>query len=208
MKKLSFVVPWFAVILTLSTLYFFLSRPAPSPDPRNTNADESAPILSGATAEALADIRSYEYTQTYVNSAFGFSFRHPQGFTVTAAPGTGADGEAALLVESGDKKVGIQIVISPYGADVDITAALIRADLPNVQIDNPQAVEIGSHRLGLAFMSDNPAFCAPPEPCAEGGGGRSREVWFVFKGNLYQISTYAEFDEFLKGLFDTWQFTR
>ncbi len=46
-------------------------------------------------------------------------------------------------------------------------------------------------------MSDNPAFA-----------GASREVWFVFNTNLYQISTYTEFDELLKGLFGTWQFNK
>lgn len=46
------------------------------------------------------------------------------------------------------------------------------------------------------FQSDNPAF-----------DGASREVWFVYNDYLYQISAYAEFDEFLKELFGTWQFT-
>ena len=193
MKKLLLLI----LLLILSTLYFTF-RSAPSPDSRDASVDASTPIPSGATPEVLADIHLYEYTQTYVNSTFRFSFKHPQSFTVTTVPAAGdGDGETILLVESGDKKVGIQMVISPYGADVDITAALIRADLPDIKIDDPQAVEIGSNRLGLAFMSDSRVF-----------GGRSREVWFVFNGNLYQISTYAEFDEFLKGLFGTWQFTR
>lgn len=186
-----------ALALLLSVLYV-LPRFAPSSGLRNTDADESASIPSGATPEVLADIHAYQYTQTYVNSAFRFSFRHPRGFTVTTAPSAGGeDGGTVLLIESGDKKVGVQIVISPYGADADITAVLVRADLPNIRVDDPQTVEVGPDRLGLAFMSDNGAF-----------GGRSREVWFVFNGNLYQISTYAEFDEFLKGLFGTWQFTR
>ncbi|MDO8566999.1 MAG: hypothetical protein Q7R58_02505 [bacterium] len=193
MKKLTLLI----LLLILSILYFTF-RSAPLPDPRGASVDVSAPILSGATPEILAGIHVYEYTQTYVNSASRFSFKHPQGFTVTTLPAAGGDeAETILLIESSDKKVGIQILISPYGADVDITAALIRADLPNIQIDNPQTVEIGSNSLGLAFLSDSQAF-----------GGKSREVWFVFNGNLYQISTYAEYDEFLKGLFGTWQFAK
>ena len=58
-----------AAALILSTLYV-LSRSAPSPGLRNTSADVSALIPSGATPEVLADILSYEYTQTYVYSIY------------------------------------------------------------------------------------------------------------------------------------------
>jgi len=100
----------------------------------------------------------------------------------------------------------VQIVISPYGPDTDITEAMIHSDIPELKISDAQELLIGEGRKGLAFMSDNPAFCASPEPCVKEGNGKSREVWFVFGGNLYQISTYAEQDEFLKRLFGTWQF--
>ncbi|KKU75770.1 MAG: hypothetical protein UY02_C0043G0002 [Candidatus Giovannonibacteria bacterium GW2011_GWB1_47_6b] len=136
-------------------------------------------------------------TQTYTDSAQRFSFNYPEGFTITKVPPVEEGGGKTILVESPDKKVGIQILISPYDSDVDITETMIRSDIPNMRVTDPQTVNIGSSRKGLAFMSDNPAFA-----------GASREVWFVFNTNLYQISTYAEFDELLKGLFGTWQFNK
>jgi hypothetical protein len=100
-----------------------------------------------------------------------------------------------VLVESPDNSVGVQIVISSYGSNADITADTIRQDIPSLAITGQQVLEVGSTGKGLAFMSNNPAF-----------GDTSREVWFVFNKNLYQISTYAAYDAFLKGLFGTWQF--
>lgn len=60
----------------------------------------------------------------------------------------------------------MQILISPFqGEDIDVTAEIIKADIPDMKIDNQQEVLVGSSQKGLAFVSDNPAF-----------GGKSREV--------------------------------
>ena len=72
---------------------------------------------------------------------------------------------------------------------------MIEKDIPDLLITDAQTVEIGDNYKGLAFKSDNSAF-----------GGASREVWFVFRNNLYQISTYEKFDELLKKVFSTWVF--
>jgi len=64
-----------------------------------------------------------------------------------------------------------------------------------MQVTGVQPVEIGDDYTGVAFRSDNPAF-----------GGASREVWFVFHGNLYQISTYEHLDSLLQTMFSTWKF--
>lgn len=158
---------------------------------------------SNESSRSLTSSSEDQYAQTYSDETYHFSFKYPEGFTVTVVPlavsevepSVGKGGGETILVESSDKKIGIQMLISPYGSDVDITEAMIRSDIPNMKVSDVQTVEIGPNRKGLAFMSDNSAF-----------GGASREVWFVFNGNLYQISTYAEFDELLKGLFGTWTF--
>jgi hypothetical protein len=194
-----------ATFLILYSIFYFSSQRSNDGGTSQAGGEASIPpIQSGATPEILAEIKNYEYTKTYSNSAYRFSFKHPQGFTVTTAQGSGGDsgsvpssveGETILLIQSADKKVGIQMIISQYGEDVDITAALVRAELPDIKVDDPQTVEVGPNRLGLAFMSDSNSF-----------GGKSREVWFVWNKNLYQISTYAEYDELLRGLFGTWSF--
>jgi hypothetical protein len=159
-----------------------------------TAPDTSLPAqTSGATAQQIAEIPKYQYTQTYASKDYGFTFKYPKDFTTSEIPN---DTGTAILVENIPQHIGAQIVISKFdGPDQDLTKADIAAQIPDLKITGEQEVLIGANRKGLAFMSDSPAF-----------GGQSREVWFVYKGNLYQISTYAELDQFLKGLFGTWQF--
>ena len=154
----------------------------------------AAVISSGATEEAIAEISQYKYTKSYVHATDGFSFSYPEDFTITNVPND--DGSKAILVQNFSKKVGVQILISPFrGEDIDITPEVVVEEIPDLKISDAQELLVGANRKGLAFLSDNDAF-----------GGKSREVWFVFRGNLYQISTYADLDAFLKGLFTTWQF--
>lgn len=159
-----------------------------------TAADNKEPVVkSNAAPEASAEIAEYQYTEKYTNSTYGFSFKHPQDFVVDSVPTE--EGEA-ILVQNIAKNIGAQILITPFpGGEIDITADFIKAEIPDLKISQPQEVLVSLGRKGLAFMSDNESF-----------GGASREVWFVFGGNFYQISAYAELDGFLRGLFGTWAF--
>lgn len=134
--------------------------------------------------------------QHYENAAHGFSLMMPADFS--AQEGQNADGNTVITLQNqtGD---GIQILISPFdedtGSGYTLTKERILEDIPNLAITAEQPVEIGSHYTGLAFKSDNAAW-----------DGASREVWFVFRGNLYQISTYERLDPLLQSIFKTWQF--
>lgn len=117
-----------------------------------------------------------------------FTFAVPHGYTVH-----GAEGLVRVEDEAG---AGIQILISEIDEDIPVmTPERIRADIPDLTITDTEPVEIGTDRMGLAFKSDNEAF-----------DGASREVWFVYHGYLYQISTYERLDPTLKQLFSTWHF--
>ncbi|MDB5239183.1 MAG: hypothetical protein JWO00_518 [Candidatus Parcubacteria bacterium] len=156
-------------------------------------ASEAEAARSAEREQAAVEISSYQYTETYIHPARDFAFKYPAGFAVTPLP----SGEAeAITIQSKTGKVGIQILITPVdGPDADVTSQMINDSVPDMSIDSAQEVQIGENRKGLAFLSDNPAF-----------DGASREVWFMWRGKLYQISTYAAYDGFLKGLFGTWQF--
>lgn len=131
-------------------------------------------------------------TKTYLNDEHRFSLSMPEDFI---AHETQIGGATSIALESprGD---GVQILVSPFDEDIQaLTEDRIRADLPDLAIVEPQTVEIGSQHTGIAFRSDNEEF-----------GGTSREVWFVFRKNLYQISTYEHLDPLLQAIFATWQF--
>ena len=133
-----------------------------------------------------------ELGDAYRNSQFGFSFSVPEGFAVRE---TSLSENLTITVENttGD---GIQIIISPFDPEArEISEAMVRADIPDMTLSDVQIIEIGTEHRGVAFLSDNEAF-----------GGASREVWFPFRGNLYQISTYARLDSLLQTIFSTWEF--
>jgi hypothetical protein len=161
------------------------------------NKNGSTDIFSNESkmwdASPLEKTSKYKYTENYTNPVRRFSFNHPKEFAVTSIL---SDGIEIVLIQNADKKIGVQIVISPFlGEDLDITPEIIRTDIPEMKIDAAKELIIAPSRKGLSFESDNPAF-----------GGQSSEIWFVFKGNLYQLSTYYEFKDFLQGLFATWKF--
>lgn len=125
---------------------------------------------------------------TYINEAHRFSFTTPPGYSVQET-------DTLVTVENATGE-GIQILMTPIDEDIPVlTAERIRADIPDLVITDTEEVDIGDSRKGLAFKSGNEAF-----------DGASREVWFVFNGYLYQISTYERLDPILKQLFSTWQF--
>ncbi|MFA6050580.1 MAG: hypothetical protein WC761_05280 [Candidatus Paceibacterota bacterium] len=130
-------------------------------------------------------------SEKYDNTEHKFSLMMPKGFTARESELEGVD----TIVFENDKSEGIQIVISPFDDVKELTKSMIQADIPDMEISDEQTVEIGDNHKGLAFKSDNDSF-----------NGESREVWFVFQGKLFQISTYERFDELLQEMFATWSF--
>jgi hypothetical protein len=130
--------------------------------------------------------------KTYENQELRFSLTMPEGFQVREVKDRGI---YTIVLEDTNAN-GIQVVATPFDEDIrELTPAMINADLPDLEITNPQPVEIGETHKGLAFLSNNEAY-----------DGSSREVWFVFAGHLYQISTYAHLDNLLQAMFGTWKF--
>jgi hypothetical protein len=138
-------------------------------------------------------------TKAYTNSTYNFSLKMPENFDASEIPADPDSGGGETVVLQDAQGNGVQIVVSPFDEDTSgsytLTKERILQDVPDMQITSEQPVEVGPQYTGLAFKSDNEAF-----------DGASREVWFVFRGNLYQISTYERLDDLLKAIFGTWQF--
>jgi hypothetical protein len=130
----------------------------------------------------------------YTNKTYRFTVKMPEDFTARELP-PDQNGARSILLENLDG-AGIQIYVTPDKDNLKtLTAADVRASIPDMRVVGEQDVNIGPNDKGVAFKSDSEAF-----------GGNSREVWFYFRGNLYQISTYARLDPLLKAMFGTWQF--
>lgn len=144
----------------------------------------------GASESALAS----ENAQEYKDAKHSFSFLYPKGYTssLTSDP----DGNDIIVIEDSEKKTGFQVTVSPFDeTESNLTVERIHQDIPDLSIREPQEVLVGANGKGIAFLSDNGNY-----------DGNSREVWFVYKGFLYQISTYASLDPLLKSVFSTWKF--
>lgn len=158
-------------------------------------SQEAQAASSTAGMPAVQTLPAPPLSQTYTNRSFGFSLQMPAGFHASELPPDPHTGARTILLQD-DAGQGIQILITPAkDAPDSLTAADVRANIPDMKVFDEQPVEIGSGDTGVAFLSDNDAF-----------GGASREVWFYFRGNLYQISTYAKLDPLLKEMFGTWKF--
>ena len=152
----------------------------------------SPKMVASSAAPSTYVVPAFE-GEEYKNDKYRFSLALPEGFKPQELEND-AGGQTVVLQDAEGN--GIQIYITPYAEDVKVlTADDVRASISDMQVTEEQPVEIGADYKGVAFMSDNEAF-----------GGASREVWFVFRGNLYQISTYARLDNLLQAMFGTWKF--
>ncbi len=134
----------------------------------------------------------------YQDSTYHFLINYPDGYTVSNVDDPTAGGNTVLIQDNAtNDDGGIQIFISPYtDSDTDITPDFIAQNAPDVAVNDSQEVDMSAGGgKGLAFESNNAAF-----------GGASREVWFIYHGNLYQISTYLQYGNLLQKIMGTWKF--
>lgn len=108
----------------------------------------------------------------YEDAARGFSFLYPDGYAATSFP----DGAGfAILVQGENGAKGFQVAVTPFDEDLtELTEARVRKDVPDMVMRDARQVSVGTAK-GLSFAS-------------ESAQGQTRELWFVWKGNVYQAS--------------------
>lgn len=129
--------------------------------------------------------------QLYTNKDFGFSFIQPAGYTV----GSFDQGDSTvILVQDANKKNGVQILVSPFDEDIVLSTDRIKKDLPNITLNEVGSVRVGNAVIAVSFTSNFSTFGVP-----------SRNVWFVYKKHLYQISAPTVSRDTLLTLVSTWR---
>ena len=150
--------------------------------------------LSPAAATAASTTAAASFPNTYKDATYGFSFKYPSTLKVSSS--VSQSGGDTVLAQDAAQHVGFQVYITPYtGADTAVTAARVEHDLPNINVRNPQQIEIAGSVPALSFLATDPSF------------GDSRQVWFIYKGNLYQASTYSSQGTLLEKVLSTWAFS-
>ena len=141
------------------------------------------------TQPEVQGIDNTEYV--YKHTVYPFAFTYPKGTTVEASI---VDSGTMILVTDAVHDHIFQVYIQEVGeTSLDITEARIRQDIPGITIRDVQTVEVGTGARGTAFISTDDV-------------GEKREVWFVFKGVLYQLSAPLTSDDFMRSILNTWQF--
>jgi len=131
--------------------------------------------------------------QRYTNTKYNFSFVYPKGFTIGSFK-EGVDGEI-VLVQDEKKQQGFQVYIIPFDESGPLTLSRIKQDLPDLQIENPQIVVIaGSSIEALLFESQSDSY------------DKSREIWFIYGGFMYQVTTRADGDTLIGPVMESWRF--
>lgn len=121
---------------------------------------------------------SFEYNPEYNISSFG-EFFSPVGETI-------------LIQKYGE---GIQVLITPFEEDLNLTTSKIKKDLPLLDIKNPKEQKIGQTEINAVFFESTNALSI----------GNTYEVWFIFNKNLYQISGSINHKELFDKIIRTWK---
>jgi len=121
----------------------------------------------------------------YKDPSFGFSVRIPTSAKVTSFQ----EGEGQnILIQ--DASYQMQIYVSGFDENIALTAARIKKDIPDIKMENPMEIETGGVAT-VAFVSND-------------RGAPYREIWFVNKGNLYQVLAPADQDPMTATIMQSW----
>lgn len=132
---------------------------------------------------------SSQQVNIYQNSIYGFSITLSGEMLATEFEESGGD---TILIK--DSTYQMQIRITPFDEDIVLTKERIKKDIPDIKMENPEAVSIDGTE-GVTFTSDT-------------DGTRYKEVWFVRGGYLYQTLSLASGDEVTNKIISGWKWSQ
>lgn len=131
----------------------------------------------------------------YLNDFYGFSFFHPSAARITEYDEGG--GAATITLENIDARRGLQIFIVPY-ADETISEERLLSDVPSGVIENIKYEQIGGEfTVPTVVFDSRDTFL-----------GETREVWFIYNGFLFEITTLEELSDWSRQIIETWRFLK
>lgn len=150
----------------------------------------NAASLSPQAAEAAKQTAAAQFANIY-QSPFGFSFGYPDSLKVGSSDDP-ASGATTITAQDTASHVGFQIVTTPWSDTDPITAERVLADLPDIAAHDFTPVMLDG-TPGLAFGASDAFF------------GDSVQIWLVYRGYLYQVSTYATQGPLVSKVLGTWK---
>ncbi len=179
----------FAVVAGIAVFWFYHDRSAAP----GSGAASSSPIIivpelltqpAPETSAPPSSLPQKTFSQKpgievqYLNTTFNFFFDMPDGF-LSQEYQTDVPGAQAVLIynQSGD---GLEVLIIPSRESGTLTLAEIASDDPTVKPSHVEAAILSSGVHGLVFDSATSVWDGP-----------ARELWFLYKGNRYELAAPA-----------------
>lgn len=182
MKKLGIALVLIAVTSSLVWVLYIKGG--------NTGDDREVAALADSDALNI-DLNSWNI---YTNDDYDFLLRYPDTLSVSEFKEGAA---TVVLIQEPSSARGFQIFISAWDEGVEsLTAERIGRDLPDLIMREAQKARIGTGEgyPAVLFKSKNK------------GVGETREVWFAYGDNLYQVRAPLSFDTELSWVMSTWTF--
>ena len=144
-------------------------------------------------------------SKIYEDTDYGFSFFYPENFSIGAF--SDAENTKTILVQNAEKTAGIQIFISAFDEDIALTAERIKKDVPDIAMSDVKNISIGQEqRSDLSVPALRSDLVTAVSFNSNNSSGQSREVWFVYKSNLYQMSAPIAASGILDTIITIWHF--
>jgi len=172
----------FFVLVAIGVFYLsYKKQPVIAPD---------TPAIATMTTEAAGARTVPDGWREYQNIAYRFSLLHPQGLEVKEYPEGG--NALTLTFQNVKEQKGFQIFIVPY-EEPQVSEERFKRDLPSgVRANLTNIIVDGA--TGAAFYSANTLL------------GETREVWFIYGGFLYEVTTLKSLEMWLDSVMQTWKF--
>ena len=126
----------------------------------------------------------------YYNETYRFSLFYPGSLAVREYDEGG--GASTITLQDPAEAKGLQIFVVPYGA-AQVSEERFREDVPSGIREGIASVTIDG-ATGASFFSANPEL------------GETAEVWFIYRGYLYEITTLRPLAPWLSDIMQTWKF--
>lgn len=134
-----------------------------------------------------------EESVLYKNDKYGFSLHYPQGLIFKEFD-EGAGAQTIVFQKPNDVKTGFQIYITPY-TEATITGQRILFDVSGAVSDLKEE-NIRDDFLVATFISEASIL------------GKTREIWWLHGGFLFELTTFASLDGWIRDIVKTVEFSK
>ena len=188
-RKILLIVLCIVCAAALAAFLLFRNSPEESLPTDTTPVSEAAPPAEGDIGLPEPRLAPPGFDE-YQSATYRFSLFFPQDLSpsVFKEPGTAM----TVTFEDPFGSRGFQVFVVPYG-EKKITPERFKADIPSGIIENSRAIVLDGVPAE-SFYSSNRAL------------GDTYEIWFIYHGFLYEVTTYKAYDAWLNEIMSTWKF--